>query len=114
MICAVGIYGVMAYLVAQRTSEIGVRMALGAAPGAVVAMVLRRAALLVSLGLAIGGGVSWYLSAAVKTFLFQVEPTDPRVFAGSLLVLVLAGLGASALPARRAAAIDPLIALRRE
>jgi putative ABC transport system permease protein len=113
-ISAVGIYGVMAYLVAQRTSEIGVRMALGATPGAVVAMVLRRAGLLVALGLAVGTGASWYFSAAVKSFLFQVEPTDPRIFAGALLVLALAGLAASALPARRAASVDPIIALRRE
>ncbi len=112
-ISAVGIYGVMAYLVAQRTSEIGVRMALGATPGAVVAMVLRRAGLLVALGLTLGSGVSWYFSAAVKSFLFQVEPTDPRIFAGALLVLALAGLAASAVPARRAAAVDPVIALRR-
>jgi len=113
-ISAVGIYGVMAYLVAQRTSEIGVRMALGATPGAVVAMVLRRAGLLVALGLAVGTGASWYFSAAVKSFLFQVEPNDPRVFVGALLVLALAGLAASLVPARRAAAVDPIIALRRE
>jgi len=89
-------------------------MALGATPGAVVAMVLRRAGLLVALGLAVGTGASWYFSAAVKSFLFQVEPNDPRVFVGALLVLALAGLAASLVPARRAAAVDPIIALRRE
>ena len=57
---------------------------------------------------------TWYVSAAVKSFLFQVEPTDPRIFAGALLVLALAGLAASAVPARRAASVDPLVALRRE
>jgi putative ABC transport system permease protein len=113
-ISAVGIYGVMAYLVAERTSDIGVRMALGATPGAVVGMVLRRAGLLLALGLALGTGVSWYASAAVKSFLFQVEPTDPRIFACAAVVLAFAGLAASAVPARRAAAVDPIVALRRE
>ncbi len=113
-ISAVGIYGVMAYLVAQRTAEIGVRMALGATPGSVVGMVLRRAGVLMALGLALGTGASWSLAAAVKSFLFQVEPTDPGVLAGSLAVLAMAGLAASVVPARRAASVDPLITLRRE
>ena len=114
VISAAGIYGVMAYLVAQRTAEIGVRMALGATPGSVVGMVLRRAGVLMAIGLALGTGASWYLAAAVKSFLFQVEPTDPGVLAGSLAVLTMAGLAASVVPARRAASVDPLIALRRE
>ena len=84
VISAVGLYGVMAYLVAQRTSEIGVRMALGATPGAVVALVLAARGRLMAIGLAIGTGAAWYVSAAVKRFLFQVEPTDPRVFAGAI------------------------------
>jgi len=58
--------------------------------------------------------VSYYFSAAVKTFLFQIEPNDPRVFAGALFVLALAGLAASAIPARRAATVDPIVALRNE
>jgi len=114
VIAAVGIYGVMAYLVAQRTNEIGVRMALGASRGRVVSMVLRRAAMLMLAGLAIGGIGAWYLSAAVKTLLFQIEPTDVRVFTGALLTLTIAGLVASAVPAHRAASVDPLIALRHE
>ena len=114
VIAAVGIYGVMAYTVAQRTNEIGVRMALGATRGHVVSMVLKRAAALIALGLAIGGGASWFLSANVKTFLFQTEPGDPRILVGALVTLTLAGLAASAVPARRAASVDPLVALRRE
>jgi putative ABC transport system permease protein len=114
VIAAVGIYGVMAYLVAQRTNEIGVRMALGATRGNVVAMVLRRAALLMALGLAIGGVVSWYLGATVKSFLYEIEPNDVRIFIAALLTLTVAGLAASAIPARRAAAVDPLVALRQE
>ncbi len=113
VICAVGIYGVMAYIVAQRTHEIGVRMALGATPGTVVAMVLGRTGLLLALGLSIGASVAWYCSMVVKSFLFQVEPTDPGIFVGALLVLVLAGLAASIVPARRAAGVDPIIALRQ-
>jgi len=114
VISAVGVYGVMAYLVAQRTSEIGVRMALGATPGGVVAMVLRRAGALIGVGLALGAGVAWYFSAVAKSFLFQIEPTDPRVFAAALAVLAVAGLAASVVPARRAASVDPIVALRQE
>jgi putative ABC transport system permease protein len=114
VIAAVGIYGVMAYVVAQRTNEIGVRMALGATRGNVVSMVLRRAAMLMLLGLGIGAVGAWYLSAGVKSFLFEVQPNDIGIFAAALAVLASAGLLASALPARRAASVDPLIALRSE
>ena len=114
VIAAVGIYGVMAYVVAQRTNEIGVRMALGATRGNVVSMILRRAAALMVLGLLIGGAGAWYLSTGIKSFLFDVQPNDVGIFAGALLVLALSGLLASLLPARRAATVDPLIALRSE
>jgi predicted permease len=114
VIAAVGIYGVMAYVVAQRTNEIGVRMALGATKGNVVSMVLRRAGVLMLLGLAIGTAGSWYLSASLKSFLFDVQPNDVGIFAAALAILASAGLLASALPARRAAAVDPLVALRSE
>jgi predicted permease len=114
LLAAIGLYGVMAFHVTQRTHEIGVRMTLGATPAAVVAMVLRRAGLLVLLGLALGTGASWYCSVAVNSFLFQVKPNDPHVVAGALLVLALAGLVASAVPARRAAKADPVVALRRD
>jgi len=114
VLAAVGIYGVMAYVVAQRTNEIGVRMALGATRGNVVSMVLRRAGVLMLLGLVIGAAGSWYLSASVKSFLFEVQPNDVGIFVAALGVLASAGLLASALPARRAAAVDPLVALRSE
>jgi predicted permease len=114
VIAAVGIYGVMAYLVAQRTNEIGVRMALGATRGNVVAMVLRRAGVMLAAGLAFGGVIAWYASAAVRTFLFETEPNDIGTMAAALAVLTAAGLLASAVPARRAASVDPLIALRRD
>jgi predicted lysophospholipase L1 biosynthesis ABC-type transport system permease subunit len=114
VIAAVGIYGVMAYVVAQRTNEIGVRMALGATRGNVVSMILRRAAALMVVGLVIGGAGAWYLSTGLKSFLFQVQPNDAGIFTAALAVLSFAGLLASALPARRAATVDPLIALRSE
>ena len=114
VIAAVGIYGVMAYVVAQRTNEIGVRMALGATRANVVSMVLRRAGTLMLIGLAIGAVGAWYLSAGVKSFLFEVQPNDLKIFAAALAVLAAAGFLASALPARRAAAVDPLVALRSE
>lgn len=114
VIAGVGIYGVMAYVVAQRTNEIGVRMALGATRQNVVAMVLKRAALLMSAGLVIGGAGAWLLSARVKDFLFQVQPDDMRIFVAAIAVLGLAGMVASAIPARRAASVDPMVALRQE
>ena len=114
VISAVGIYGVMAYLVAQRTQEIGVRMALGATRLIVVSMVLKRAAALMLLGLAVGGAAAYALSATARAFLFEVEPTNATVFATAIVTLASAGLIASAIPARRAASIEPLAALRQE
>jgi predicted permease len=114
VITVAGIYGVMAYLVEQRTSEIGVRMALGATPRLVLMMVLRRASALMVVGLVIGAAAAWYLATAVQTFLFQIDSRDLRILAVAIVVLVAAGLVASAIPARRAARIDPLIALRQE
>jgi putative ABC transport system permease protein len=114
VICAVGIYGVMAYLVSQRTREIGVRMALGATRGRVVGMVLRNAGMMVAAGLVIGTAGAWYLSAAAKAFLFRLDSNDPRAFAAAVVSLSLAALIASVIPARRAASVDPMVALRAE
>ena len=114
VISAVGIYGVMAYLVSQRTREIGVRMALGASRLTVIRMVLARASLLVVIGLALGGVGAWYLSETAKAFLFRMDVTDPRAFAAAIGALAFAALVASAIPARRAASVDPMIALRAE
>ena len=113
VISAVGIYGVMAYVVSQRTREIGVRMALGATRSTTWSgMVLRNAGVLVAAGLVIGGAGAWYLSAAAKTFLFRLDANDPRAFAAAVVSLALAALVASAIPARRAASVDPMVALR--
>lgn len=114
VIAAVGIYGVLGYVVSQRTREIGVRMALGATRGKVVGMVMTKACLLVTAGLLIGTVGAWYLSAAAESFLFRTQANDPRVFLVALMALGLAGLVASAIPARRAASVDPIVALRTE
>ena len=114
VISAAGIYGVMAYVVSQRTREIGVRMALGATRSTVVRMVLINASVLVAAGLIVGGVGAWYLSATAKTFLFGLQPNDPRAFGAALVSLSLAALVASIIPARRAASVDPIVALRAE
>ncbi|CAN5693702.1 ABC transporter permease [soil metagenome] len=114
VISAVGIYGVMAYIVAQRTREIGVRMALGATRRRVVGMVMRNAGLLVAMGLIIGGIGAWSLSKAADKFLFRLESNDPRAFTAAIGALIVAALIASAIPARRAASIDPMEALRAD
>jgi predicted permease len=114
VISAVGVYGVMAYAVTLRTREIGVRMALGATRARVVTMILMNAALLVAIGLAIGGTGAWYLSASARAFLFGLEPTDVRAFVAAGGALGVAALIASAIPARRAASVDPTVALRAE
>jgi putative ABC transport system permease protein len=112
VISAVGIYGVMAYLVEQRTQEIGIRMALGAQPRQVLRMVLRRAGLFMTAGLLIGLTAGWMLSRFVESFLFRVEPHDLLVYVGAASVLIAAGLLAAFIPARRAAKVNPLLVLR--
>jgi putative ABC transport system permease protein len=111
-IAAVGIYGVMTYIVAQRTQEIGVRMALGAQPGQVLRMVLSRATLFMTVGIVLGVGGGWLLARFVSAFLFRVDAHDPAVYVGAAGVLVLAGLVAAFIPARRAAAVDPVSVLK--
>jgi putative ABC transport system permease protein len=88
VISAVGLYGVIAYVVSRRTREIGVRMALGATPSRVIGMVLVHSCVLVTTGLLVGGIGAWYLSATAKTFLFGVEANDPRAFAAGAGVAV--------------------------
>jgi putative ABC transport system permease protein len=114
VISAVGIYGVMAYIVSQRTREIGVRMALGATKSSVMRMVLGNAGLLLATGLVAGCAGAWYLRATAKTFLFGLDASDPRAFAAAIVSLSLAALVASIIPARRAASVDPIVALRAE
>ena len=111
---AVGVYGVVAYAVARRTREIGVRMALGARASDVLRMVLREGGVLAGIGVALGIAGSLAVSRVLAGFLFGVTPTDPAVFVSVPAVLVLVALGACVIPARRAARVDPATALRSD
>ena len=112
-LAVMGIYGVLSFAVAQRTGEIGIRMALGAERGRVLALVMRDGALLAFVGLAIGVVAALGLTRVLRTMLFEVTTTDPITYVGMALVLGLAVLAASWIPARRAARVDPVIALRK-
>jgi predicted permease len=113
-ISAAGLAGVLAYTVSQRTREIGIRMALGAAPGSVLRMLLGQGLVSVGIGLAVGLVGALALSRFVSGLLFGVAATDPLCFVGSALLLAAVALLASFLPARRATGIDPMLALRAE
>jgi len=113
-LAGIGIYGVVAYSVSQRTQEIGIRMALGAARSSVIRMVIQQGMLLAGFGLLIGIVASVALSRTVSTLLFGISATDPRVFATVTLILASVAFIACYLPARRATRIDPITALRIE
>ena len=112
LLAAVGLYGVMAYMVEQRTSEIGLRMALGADRGQVTKMVLRTAFLQMGIGLAIGIPAAIAAGKLMTTQLFGVKPWDPIMLSIAVIIISLAALLASLIPARRAAQVEPMVALR--
>lgn len=114
MLSAVGLYGLLSYAVSQRTSELGVRTALGATPVDVVRLVMSDASRMIGAGIAAGLPLAWIASRSVRTMLFGLEPTDPATIAAALAVLALAAAVAAYQPARRAARVDPVIALRTE
>jgi putative ABC transport system permease protein len=114
LLAAIGVYGVMSYAVAQRTREIGVRMALGAGSGDVIRDVSRRAVLLIAGGLLCGIAGAAALGQFLSSQLWQVAPQDPATLTGASLLVVIVALGASWIPMRRAIALDPTAALRCE
>ena len=109
-----GIYGAISYSVAQRTGEIGVRMALGARSSEVLSMVLRQGLSVVAVGIAIGLAGSWMLSRTVAGLLYGVKPTDPVTFIAVPLLLIVLSAIACVVPALRASRVDPLTALHYE
>lgn len=114
LIAVVGLGGLMSYTVAQRTREIGVRMALGAHPGSVMGMLIREGMLLVGIGIIIGTAAALAVGRYIQSLLFGIEPTDPGTLIGAALLLALVTLIACFIPARRAMKVDPMIALRYE
>jgi putative ABC transport system permease protein len=114
VLAAVGLYGVLAYFVGERTREIGVRRALGAPRGSVVKLVLGQGARLVGIGLVIGGVSAIWGTRFLRGLLYEIGTGDPGAIAGAVIVLGLVGLGASLLPALRAARVDPAVTLRGE
>jgi len=114
LLAAVGLYGVLAYTVSQRTREIGLRMALGADGARVRRMILRQVGWMTVIGAAVGVTGAYYLGRAAASLLFELKPYDPMVVAASVVVLALVALGAGYIPAYRASRVQPMQALRYE
>jgi ABC-type antimicrobial peptide transport system permease subunit len=114
ILAMVGLYGIISYMVIRRRNEIGIRMALGANRGRILAMILREAGILVLIGLAVGTGLALAAGGAARSLLYGLKPTDPLTLGASVLGLTLVALIASLLPAQRAATVHPMVALREE
>ncbi len=114
LLALIGVYGVMSYTVAQHTREIGIRMALGAQPRAILKLVIGRGLVLVSAGAVIGVLASFGLTRFIENMLFGVTPTDPLTFASIVLLLGLVALLACLIPAQRAMRVDPIVVLRHQ
>ena len=114
IIASLGLYGLMSYAVLRRTGEIGLRMALGAAPQQVLGMILRESLTLVGFGVAVGCVAAWTASRLVASMLFGLSATDPATYGTVALLLITVALIAAMLPARRAAKTNPMIALRAQ
>jgi putative ABC transport system permease protein len=114
LLAAVGIYGVVSYDVSQRTTEIGIRMALGAQKSDVLKLILGQGAKLAAIGIAVGLAAALGLTRLMSAMLFGVEPSDANTFAAISLLLAVVALAASYLPSRRAMALNPVTALRHE
>jgi ABC-type antimicrobial peptide transport system permease subunit len=113
-LACVGIYGIMAYSVANRRNEIGIRLALGAQPGQVRGMILRESTWLTVAGIVVGVAAAMLLTRLVKSMLYGIGPYDPLTLSAGVLVLLTVALAASWIPARRAAGVEPMEALRHE
>jgi ABC-type antimicrobial peptide transport system permease subunit len=114
VLAAIGLFGVMSYGVTRRTREIGIRMAMGARPGTVERLIVRQGMILALIALLLGWPAAWMLSKLSSSFLYGIQAHDSVTFATAPLVLVLVGLAACWIPARRAASINPTEALRAE
>jgi ABC-type antimicrobial peptide transport system permease subunit len=112
LLAAIGLYGVLAFTVSQRTREIGIHMALGAPARDVMFMVMKQGMSLVLVGVVVGVAGAYAATRAMRSLLFEIGPTDPLTFAVVLVLLGFVGLIASYVPARRATKVDPLVALR--
>ncbi|HKF53578.1 MAG TPA: FtsX-like permease family protein, partial [Candidatus Acidoferrales bacterium] len=114
LLAAIGLYGVISYTVAQRTNEIGIRMALGAQRGGVIRLILREVAVLIGIGVAIGAGLALAASTTAGSLLYGLKSHDPVTLASAAVLLAAIGFAASFIPARRAIRVDPMVALRYE
>ena len=114
LLAAIGLYGVISYTIAQRTSEIGVRMALGAQRIDVLRMIFREVALLIAIGIAAGSVITLAAGKVTASLLFDLKPRDPVMLALAVFILLSIGFAASFVPARRASRLDPMVALRYE
>jgi predicted permease len=114
VLAGIGLYGVLSYMVAQRTREIGLRLALGAEPGAVRAMVMRQVGWMAGIGVPVGIVAALLIGNIAAALLFGLAPTDPRAIVVAVVLLAAAVFGASYWPARRASRVDPVVALRAE
>jgi hypothetical protein len=114
LLCGAGLYGMLAYTVAVRRRELGIRIALGAAPARIIRDVLRQAVWPVASGVVVGLLAAWLTIGVLAGLVFAVTPRDPLAFAGAALLMIASAMAASWLPARRAAHVDPILALRAE
>jgi putative ABC transport system permease protein len=113
-IAGIGIYALIAWEIGRRTREIGIRMALGAEARSILALVVHRGVILLTLGLGIGLGLSLGLTRLMQAMLFEVEPTDPVTYVGLAILLIVTGTAATLIPARRATRVNPVEAIRSE